>query len=317
MKVAITGGRGFVGSLLVKNLAAQGVKCVVLDYYDGHLHGLLTQRYLMPVRYNQMDSAQKKVACLIRKIQKRLFRVAQHLSLFHKTGFDITSNPTDLVSAFNGCDAVVHLAAIPHPGVKGKTQADFIRINYEAAVSVYESAVKAGATRFVFASSGQVYDINQNREWTRFPIRESDADIYQKSEGLHVYAKLKWKFEQYLIKHSEEKKIKSFALRLELPGILAASEKNMYVQVSVENLVQAFYRSLVADVPYGGYVMNIADSELPPGMGNPAEVLRGKWPEVPCGLKDYQTPFCLETAKELIGFQPETGGSYFHPWTAF
>jgi nucleoside-diphosphate-sugar epimerase len=51
-----------------------------------------------------------------------------------------------------GCDAVVHLAGIVHTGSE-ISDAHYDRVNHRATIELAEAAGRAGATRFVFASS--------------------------------------------------------------------------------------------------------------------------------------------------------------------
>jgi nucleoside-diphosphate-sugar epimerase len=69
---------------------------------------------------------------------------------------------------FEGCDAVVHLAADP---VAHRTWEELLGPNIDAVANAYEAAARAGVRRFVFASSNHVMGGYQHRP--EAPITEA------------------------------------------------------------------------------------------------------------------------------------------------
>jgi nucleoside-diphosphate-sugar epimerase len=66
----------------------------------------------------------------------------------------LNADLTDLgqtIEALSGCDAVVHLAAIPAPGIL--TEGETFRINILSTYNVFTAAVQLGMSRIVWASS--------------------------------------------------------------------------------------------------------------------------------------------------------------------
>jgi nucleoside-diphosphate-sugar epimerase len=63
---------------------------------------------------------------------------------------DLT-DPGSLRRAFDGCAAIIHLAAVPDPGIVSPEE--LFRVNVLGTFNALEAAVSAGATRFVAASS--------------------------------------------------------------------------------------------------------------------------------------------------------------------
>ncbi len=117
--VLVTGGAGYVGSVLVPKLLQHGHRVVVLDLYpDGD----------------------------------EVFRAYQGHENLREISGDIR-DPATLAMALKGCDAVIHLACItgrawPNPGA-----AAIKSTNLEAFAPLLRAAKLAGVKRFVFASS--------------------------------------------------------------------------------------------------------------------------------------------------------------------
>lgn len=119
-KVLVTGSEGYIGSVLLPILAAQGFAPSGLDsgfYAHGNLDG----------------SAD---------ISRPFFR---------KDVRDLT--PDDI----RGFDAVVHLAALSNDPLGKLDEALTLEVNHEATRHVAQIAKAAGATRFIFASSCSLY----------------------------------------------------------------------------------------------------------------------------------------------------------------
>jgi nucleoside-diphosphate-sugar epimerase len=117
MRLLVTGGVGSVGRVTVARLIRNGFTVRVLDRQP---EGELEQEVLDDIQgaeYRQADITE-------------FASLAQH---------------------FEGMDAVVHLAAIPHPA--GGTEPEIWTINCNGAFNVYRAAADAGIKRVVSASS--------------------------------------------------------------------------------------------------------------------------------------------------------------------
>ena len=129
--VLVTGGAGYVGSVLVPKLLAAGHRVTVLDLfiYGDTLAGVADHPGLRQLRGDLRDAK--------------------------------------LVSdALTGCDSVIHLACISNdpsfeldPGL-GKS------INHDAFLPLVRAAKAAGVERFIYASSSSVYGIKEDVEVT-------------------------------------------------------------------------------------------------------------------------------------------------------
>ncbi|MBI4968440.1 MAG: NAD-dependent epimerase/dehydratase family protein [Rhodospirillales bacterium] len=147
--ILVTGGAGYVGSVLVPKLLQDGHKVTVLDLY---LYG---DAVLAPARGHPN----------LREIKGDL------------------RDPATVARALEGCDAVIHLACIsndpsydldPHLGKS---------INYDAFRPLVRAAKRAGVRRFVYASSSSVYGVKEGIEVTEDLTLEPLTD-YSKFKAL-------------------------------------------------------------------------------------------------------------------------------------
>ncbi len=129
--VLVTGGAGYVGSVLVPKLLGAGHRVTVLDLfiYGDTLAGVADHPDLRRVRGDLRDAG-------------------------------VVSD------ALKGCDSVIHLACISNdpsfeldPGL-GKS------INHDAFQPLVRAAKTAGVERFIYASSSSVYGIKEDAEVT-------------------------------------------------------------------------------------------------------------------------------------------------------
>lgn len=131
-EILVTGGAGYVGSVLVPKLLAAGYRVRVLDLYlygDGVLDSVKGHPGLQQIKGDIRDRA-------------------------------------TLERALQGCDAVIHLACISNDPsfeldpVLGKS------INFDAFPLLVKVARDSGVRRFIYASSSSVYGIKDDPDVT-------------------------------------------------------------------------------------------------------------------------------------------------------
>jgi len=125
-KILVTGGAGYVGSVLVPRLLNKRYQVKVLDLF---IYGEET-----------LDEVKDNPA-------------------FEKIKGDIRNRDL-LKKALYGCDAVIHLACISNDPSVELDPALSASINYEAFESLVRISKDCGIKRFIFASSGSVYGIS-------------------------------------------------------------------------------------------------------------------------------------------------------------
>jgi nucleoside-diphosphate-sugar epimerase len=130
--IMVTGGAGYVGSVLVPKLLAAGHKVTVLDLY---LYG------------------------------DQLFEHLRGNPDLREVKGDLR-DPAAVADALRGCDAVIHLACISNdPSFEldptlGKS------INYDAFRPLVKASKAVGIQRFIYASSSSVYGVKSEPEVT-------------------------------------------------------------------------------------------------------------------------------------------------------
>jgi nucleoside-diphosphate-sugar epimerase len=233
--VTITGGSGFLGRLLRRAFKEQGIEVDVFDLYRGPVVDKLR---LAPLQ--------------------RGLRAA---GLIKPSGDDILGEREALARRFRGATAVVHLAGIPHPHTPGATEDDFVRVNYDGAPNVFEAARDAGVPLFVFASSAQVYRINDPVRLDQLPVLESNY-LPLPAEGQSAYGFLKAGFERYLDGACAAGATQAVSLRLEFPGARSRFPWNLYVSTSLGNLITGFRAALDPPDDLGFEAFNLADAQV-------------------------------------------------------
>ena len=151
MKIAITGARGTLGRCVVKACADAGHYTVQIERASQEHDGT--------------PNSETRVA-------------------------DLANNYDDTVSAFKGCDSLIHLAAIPNPVDKDDWKVHNNNVN--AAFNGFRAAAELGIKRVCFASSVNAIGLafaNRPLRFDYFPLdeehpsRPTDAYALSKQEA--------------------------------------------------------------------------------------------------------------------------------------
>ncbi len=136
MRVAVTGGAGYIGSTLVRNLLEEGHSVATID--------------------NQFAGNYKH----IKKLKTTKLEIIEG---------DIRDQK-DLDKSFKGADAIVHAAALSNLDICNKSPEEAISVNIYGTYKVLEAAMRNDVKRVVFCSSAAVYGIPKN-----IPVTETHA----------------------------------------------------------------------------------------------------------------------------------------------
>jgi nucleoside-diphosphate-sugar epimerase len=303
--VTITGGSGFLGQLLRRSLAAEGWRVAVYDRFRGPMVDLLRHRHLA----SATSPYARRAARMIRVAQSRTEPALVRARVIRAREDDILA-PRDLLTArFAGSDVVIHMAGIPHPYAPGASQEDFVRLNYDASVNVFEAAREAGVPTFVFVSSAQVYGVSSPLRLERLPILESNY-LPLPAEGQSTYGFLKAAFERYLAGACMSGSTQAVALRLEFPGFRSTEPWNLFVSTSVENLLAGFSCAVQPPDDLGFGAFNLVDGEVDPAIVDIQAYVRKRWPYVPNHTIGNQCLLSTEKAQRILGYRPMCKGRY-------
>ncbi len=303
--IMLTGGSGFVGQMLQVGLRRRGYVVCLFDKYRGTAINLLRRRYFGTSGSPVGRAVARQIGKLQRKVSIRLLGGP----LLRPTTDNILDLRSVLAARFRGAYAVVHLAGIPHPFLPGAIDADFQRINYDGSVNVFEAAKSIDVPKFLFASSGQVYGINNPTRIDQFPILESNY-CPTLAEGQHMYGLLKAKFEQYMAGACAAGGTQGISLRLEYPGFQSDNPDNFYVSTSVENLVSGVVCALENSADFRFETFNLVDGHVDERIVDVQQFIRTRWPGVPNFSEGNDSLISVAKAGTLLGYNPSRNGSY-------
>ena len=155
MKVAVTGGTGFIGKRVVRILRERG----------------------------------HEVVCVARDPQKAANLAALGATLVRGDILDRAS----LTQAFAGCEGVLHIAASYEMGVVGKKADEALRKNLDGTRAALEAARDAGAKKIVYTSSVVVYgntygkDVPEGHRPERIAYPSVHPNLYAMSKAQAHY----------------------------------------------------------------------------------------------------------------------------------
>jgi nucleoside-diphosphate-sugar epimerase len=216
------------------------------------------------------------------------------------------------VDALRGADVVVHLAAIPAPGLKPDELT--FRVNTTSTYNVFAAAALLGLSRVVWASSETTIGLPFERELPRYaPIDEEHPLLPESS-----YALSKVVSEEMARQFSRWNGIPHIGLRFSnvmepddyerFPGFWDDAQLrrwNLWGYVDARDVAQSCRLALDADLS-GADVFIIAAADTV--MNRPsADLMADVYPEVELreGVVEFGTLLSIEKARRLLGYEPE------------
>lgn len=184
MKILVTGAAGFIGSYMVKALAAQGNEVVGLDiinsYYDVRLkYDRLIDTGIVEDRISENELVQSNVYPSYRFVKMDLTDRVNLTNLFETEHFDV----------------VVNLAAQAGVRYSIENPYAYIESNVVGFVNLLECCRHYPVRHLVYASSSSIYGLNEKVPYAEADKTDSPVSLYaatKKSNELmaHAYSKL-------------------------------------------------------------------------------------------------------------------------------
>jgi UDP-glucose 4-epimerase len=273
MRIALTGSSGKLGSVVLRELRAAGHEVIGMDVVGARGPGF--------VRVDLTDYGQ------------------------------VVDALTAVNDRHDGFDAVVHLAAIPAPGIAPDVAT--FHNNMPSTFNVFWAAIRLGITRIVYASSETVLGLPFDAPPPYIPV---DEDYPARPES--VYS---------LVKHLEEQlaielvrwnpDVSITALRFSnvmVPEDYAAfpydgdpreRKWNLWGYIDARDGAQAIDRALqVAPPGFDRFIIAAADTVTTTPN---AELVAEVFPDVPVhgDLGENDTMLSIAKARRLLGYDPE------------
>ena len=278
MHIVVTGGSGKLGAVVVEHLVTSGHQVTNLD-----------QR-----------PTPGSAAKFIRIDLTDYGQVAEAL-----TGID---------DAYDHVDAVVHLAAVPAPGLTGNA-ATFAN-NSAASFHVYQAAKLAGITKIVWASSETVLGLPFDEAPPYVPVDEeilapnSTYSLVKSLEERMAEQFCRWNPDLSMIglRFSNVMRVEDYA---EFPSFTEEARRfNLWSYIDARDGAQAVEKALAYDVP-GAEVFVIASPDIVLD-GDVNELLVERFGDVPRKreLGAQESPLGIDKARRLLGYDPQ------HSWRA-
>ncbi len=156
-RVLITGGAGFIGAHLARELLAHGYQVRALDNLSPQVHG------------KGAREAARRPALLDREVELVLGDVR---------------DPASCLKALDGVDAVYHLAAMVGVGQSMYQIADYTSVNNLGTATLLEAVIKSGTVeRLMVASSMSVYGEGSYQDSGGRVVAGPERDIDRLSAG--------------------------------------------------------------------------------------------------------------------------------------
>ena len=214
------------------------------------------------------------------------------------------------VEALAGAEAVVHLAAIPAPGIR--SAAETFRINITSTYNVFAAAEAHGLRRVVWASSETVLGLPFDTPPPFAPINET---IEPRPESSYALSKLT--SEAMAAQFARRTRTPHIGLRISnimepddyarFPSYWADARLrrwNLWGYVDCRDVALACRLALASDIEGSEVCIIAADDTVM--TRDSADLMREVFPDVPLrrDLRGRETLLSIDRAREILGYAP-------------
>jgi nucleoside-diphosphate-sugar epimerase len=220
------------------------------------------------------------------------------------------ADPGQTFDALAGADAVVHLAAIPAPGIRPASET--FRINTLSTYNVFAAAEMHGMRRVVYASSETVLGLPFDEPPVYAPIDEEHPPRPETSYALSklVGEAMAAQFARRTGTPYVGLRISNIMLPEEYAAFPAFSDDltvrrwNLWGYVDVRDVAQACERGLLADVT-GSEVCIIAAADTVMRQDS-TDLMAAEFPTVPLRspVAGHETLLAIGRARSVLGYEP-------------
>jgi nucleoside-diphosphate-sugar epimerase len=215
------------------------------------------------------------------------------------------------VECLAGSNAVVHLAAIPAPGIR--TEQTTFQTNMLSTYNVFEAARLLGLHRVVWASSETILGLPFEREQPAYaPI---DEDHPPHPESSYALSKLlaeelgrqlhRWSGTPYVaLRFSNIMEPEEYGRFPSFWGDASLRRWNLWGYVDARDVAQSCRLALEADVGAEHFIVAAADTVM---NRSSRELMAEVYPSVPYRptAGNFDTLLSIEKARTLLGYEPE------------
>ncbi|MCB0191847.1 MAG: NAD(P)-dependent oxidoreductase [Anaerolineae bacterium] len=216
------------------------------------------------------------------------------------------------MEVLHGADAVVHLAAIPAPGLQ--TEETTFRVNMTSTYNLFSAAIGLGLQRVVWASSETTLGLPFDSEQPAYAPIDEDHPLYPESS----YAVSKVLSEEMARQFNRWSGVPFIGLRFSnimepddyqrFPGFWdnpRLRKWNLWGYVDARDVAQSCRLGLEADIQ-GAEAFIIAAADTVMDRPN-SELMAAVFPDVPLreGVGDFETLLAIDKARQLLSYNPE------------
>jgi nucleoside-diphosphate-sugar epimerase len=282
-KAVVTGGAGFVGSHIVRELLVQGYDVHVIDNYAG---GKFPERISKDATYHDGDILDKEL----------------------------------LKEAFHGASFVFHCAALPRVQYSLEHPEETHKVNVDGTLAVLVEAKNAGVSRIVYSASSSAYGDQEHMPLTEDMESHPQSPYALQKYAGELYCRLfseVYELETVCLRyfnvygpHADPNGpyalvvAKFIKQRLEgLPLTIVGDGKNTRDYTHVQDIVHANILAATSSLVGKGDVLNIGGGRNL-SVNEVAEAVGGETVFVEARMEPKDTLADTSKAKQLIGWEP-------------